>query len=482
MVLSLWIFCNEAWMKTIYLKQKNIEWVGEEFGRAKLGDLRLTGRLMKLAKSMAKTPEASIAQATGVWKDAKGAYRFFDNEKVTMKKVLATHQEETLKRMNREKVVLAVQDTTVLNLSGHECTEGLGPIGTHEDGARGFILHTTLAFDNEGKALGIIDAECWARKAQEFGKSHRRQGRKLEEKESYKWLKSFEVTQELQKQLKQTQVVVVADREADFYDLLAKAGKKQGSAEILVRCCYNRRLSDSTDSRLWEVLCQQPASGQLEIEVPRQKGRKARQAQLTVRFREVILEPAWQKQKLGPLKLWAILVEECNPPEGVEPLCWRLLTTIEIHSLQDALEKIQWYRLRWQIEVYHKILKTGCRIEEYQLQTLDRLTRVLGIALVIAWRILLMSKVARQTPAQPATQFIEETQWKMLYLHFNPDVKLPTQAPPIKQILIWIAQLGGFLARKNDGFPGAQTLWKGFQKLNDLTCGYELFQTLQKCG
>ena len=217
-----------------------------------------------------------------------------------------------------------------------------------------------------------------------------------------------------------------------------------------------------------------PAAGQIALEVPRRGRQPARTALMSVRFAEVTLSPPRHKAKLPALRLWVVRSREENPPPDIKPLDWMLLTTVPVASLDDALQRMQWYTRRWGIEVFHRILKSGCRIEDRQLETADRLETCLAIDMVVAWRIHYLTWLGRATPELPCTVAFEPEQWKASVV-FHTRKPPPAQPPSLCQMILLIAQLGGFLARKSDGQPGPQTLWRGLQRLDDITAAFRSY-------
>lgn len=453
------------------------DWAEEEFGGARLGDARLRQRLLTLARDRYARPQANLPQACETRAKTKAAYRFLEHPDTTMDALLQPHFEATRQRVAAEKLGLAVQDTTSLNYTTHPTTDDLGPIGTQAEGARGLWLHSTLAFNGEGTPLGLLDVQCWARDGRQFGKHQERKKRSIEEKESSKWLKSFRALAEVQRRTPGTRLVSVGDREADIYELFQEALADREGPWLLVRAEQDRLRAEGQE-HLWPWLEQQPAAGVQEIRVPRRGAQAARVARLEVRFAQVTLQPPRSKPKLPALTLGAVLAQEADPPAGIKPLRWMLLTTGPVESFAGACEKLHWYTLRWGIEVYHRTLKSGCQIEQRQLGTAERLEACLAIDLVVGWRIFHLAKQGRETPLVPCTVYFEEAQWKALlaYIHKNPVP--PAQPPSLHEAMRLVASLGGFLGRKGDGHPGTQTLWLGLQRLDDITATYKLFAHL----
>jgi hypothetical protein len=443
------------------------DWAEEELGGADFADERLSKRLVSIARDFYACPQGSIPQACQSRAKAKGAYRFFDHPETSMDRVLAPHYEATLKRVERERVVLAVQDTTTLSYTAHPATEGLGPMSYRADRGLGLLLHETMAFNPEGTPLGLLDVQCWARDPGDFGKKKKRHELPMEQKESRKWLVSFRKVGEAQKRCPATTLVSVGDREADIYELFALALPDPKGPKLLVRAEQDRLLAEGQE-RLWQRVSREEVAGFQEVRVPRRGSRPARVARLEVRFAEVTLKPPQRKLGLGDLRIGAVLVREVPAPEKVEPIEWMLLTTCEVITFEQAVEKVAWYAVRWGIEIYHRTLKSGCKIEERQLGHADRIETCLAIDMVVAWRIFHLTKLGRETPEVPCTVFFEESEWKALVAYISKSLILPPKPPPLGQAMRMVASLGGFLGRKGDGHPGTQTLWLGLQRLDDM--------------
>jgi len=445
-------------------------WAQDEFGRADFADLRLTKRLVTLAQDMYARPQANIAEACQSRAKTKAAYRFFAHQDMSMEKILEPHYETTLHRARKNTVVLAVQDTTTLNYSTHPATERLGPIGGFADGPIGLIVHDTMAFNPEGTPLGLLDVQCWARQPDAFGKRKRRATVPIEQKESYKWLKSFQHVALAQKTCPHTVFVSIGDREADLYDLFELALTDPSGPKLLVRAQQKRPLAEE-DGYIWEKVSSQDIACYLTVRVPRQGSRAAREAILAIRFAEVKLKPPCLKRKSEPLTIWAVLAQEIQAPAGIEPIEWKLITTCQVNTPELAVEKVRWYSGRWGIEVYHRTLKSGCKIEQRQLGSADRIEACLAIDMVVAWRIYHLTKLGRETPDVPCTVFFEEHEWKALVAYWTHD-PAPKEPPTLRQAVHMTAQLGGFLGRKGDGEPGTKTMWLGLQRLDDLAAMY----------
>lgn len=442
------------------------DWAAQEFGACAL-DARLKQRLLILARDFYARPTANVPQACSSRAKTKAAYRFLDHDDTTMDTLLQPHYRATEARLAQQSIVLAVQDTTSLDYTAHGATEGTGPIGSWVNGPQGLHLHSTLAFSTQGDPLGFLDAQVWARDREDFGKKARRHRTPIEEKESYKWLKSYQAVAAVQRRLPTTILVSVGDREADVYELFREAAANPQGPKLLIRAKHNRELLNE-QARLWQHLQATPIAGNQILQVPPQGSRKARAAHLAIRFAQVTVQSPDRKAREPALPVWAVLAQEQDAPADVKPLQWLLLSTLPVASFEQAIEKLSWYSRRWGIEVLHRTLKSGCRIEQRQLAQADRLEACLAIDLVVAWRIYHLSKLGREVPQAPCTVYFEEAQWKALMVFSTRNPVAPPEPPTLREALHRTAALGGFLGRKNDGEPGTQTLWLGLQRLDDI--------------
>lgn len=446
-------------------------WAEEEFGEVDFGDKRLNRRLIRLARMRVKQPNGSIPQNSGGKAESKAAYRFYDNEKVEWEQIQSGHFRATVKRLKGEGVILAVQDTSELNYSAHPGVKGLGYL--RELDQHGMIVHTTLAVTPQRVPLGLIQQQVWIRRADEYGKQKRRKGLRIDEKESEKWLRSLKACAELQKDLPGTRLVGVGDSEADVYELFTLA--RELGQDILIRASQDRRLEK--EGKIWSHLEKQSLAGTLEVEVKREPGRPARQARVAVHFVKLKLRPPYRPapQKLPVIELWAVLAQEERPPEGEKPIEWLLLTTVSVSSFTEACERIVWYTCRWVIEMYHRVLKSGCRVEQRQFDDYANLKRYLALDAVVAWQLLYLTLLGRDAPDIPCVIVLETHEWQALYCYIHKTRIPPDTPPPLREVVLWIAGLGGFLGRKNDGYPGTKTLWLGLHRLKDIADAFLLF-------
>ena len=454
-----------------------IDWAEEEFGRCRLS-VPLTQRLMTMARDFWSRPMADIPEACQSASKMQAAYRFLSNEDVDFETLLQPHYAATEQRISdvgEGSVVLVPQDTTSVNYTALRTVDGLGPIGTTVDGAQGLHLHSSLAMTVQGVPLGFVDAQCWARDPKEFGKKAKRAALPIEDKESYRWIKSYQAVAAVQKRNPQVQLVSVGDREADIYELFEEALRDPAGPGLLVRAVHDRKVQDE-QRRLFDTVQAQPIAGYQSIQLPRQKNRPARLAKLAIRFAAVTLCPPKSKPGLAPLAVQMVFAQEVDPPAQVQPIEWALLTTIKVDDFEQACEKLAWYTQRWGIEVFHRTLKSGCRVEDRQLGHGDHLQACLAIDMVIAWRIHHMTKLGREVPDLPAEAYFDRDECDVLIARERRDLKRPIDAPAptLYEAIRMIAKLGGFIGRKSDGEPGTETFWRGLLRLDGMTEGWRL--------
>ena len=464
-------------------------WISEVAGEIELGDERLRKRFLTLAETFLEKPASSIPEACRTWAATQAAYRFFDNEAVVPDELTDAMAKATAGRCQGLSRVLVVQDTTSLDFTGHTDTVGLGPL--EHTRHRGLLVHTALAVDPQGGVpLGIVSQLVWARDPQTVGKRDQRKDVPVEAKESARWLISLlETEAHLGASVR---VLSVADREADVYELFVLAQEVKG--DWLIRARHDRNLVGS-EGRLIATVEQQKVSATSTVTLPRTNDRVARRATLAVRQAQVVLVPpgrhteqiaAWWAEHgeathlvppvMAPLHVGVVLVTEVAPPIGVKPIRWLLLTNQPVETTEQALACVADYRLRWLIERYHYVLKSGCQVEKLQLETAARLRRALVVYSEVAWRLLWLTYEARTEPDATCSTVFTDLTWQLLWMKVRPKIPLPMVPPTLRTVTRQTAQLGGFLARKGDGEPGVKTLWRGLRRLQDMEAGALLFQ------
>jgi hypothetical protein len=430
------------------LVTESTPWTQTEFEQLNLGDARLNKRARLLMERMAAEPTASVPQACHGWGETMAAYRFFDNEKVQWHAILEPHWLQTQKRMQTHQVVLCLQDTAELDFNAQE-TIGLGPL-TYE-AQRGMFVHPTYAVTPQREPLGILDAWMWAREKKDES------GQRGGPKESLRWIEGYERIAEMAPDMPSTRLVYVADREADLMALMECADALCNPADWLVRAAHNRCLPEG--DKLWERATRGEAVGEIAFTMAARQGVKAR----TVRQRLWLQRVELPASKGKSIAATCLVAREFDAPAGVKPIEWRLLTNRAATTLEEAIELIEWYRARWEIEILFNVLKNGCQVEELQLGTIERLERALALFLVVAWRVTYLMRLGRTCPGLDADLFFDPYEIRAAHLL----TKTPRPVlPKLNEVLRLVARLGGFLARKGDGEPGAQTIWKGLTKVH----------------
>ena len=452
----------------------SLDWAEEEFGRVEFYDDRLKARLLRLANTFHALPGELIPFACdGRKAEIKAAYRFFKNRNVNMQTLLRPHIESTIERVRQHKVVLAVQDTTSLNYTAHD-PDGAGPIGSNGL-AVGFELHDTMAFTTDGVPLGLLNLQCWARSEEEPGRKQKLRQLPVEEKESRKWLESYRAVAEIQKACPSTMLVSVGDRESDIYELFYETAQTPEGTEFLVRSERTRKrkvAAGDTTEELWIKMASIPVSGIMEVALPRRGSRPARIAKLEVRHSAEKLKPP-VGSGFPEIDVWAVYARETGCGADVrEPLEWMLLTSVRTESFEQACERLNWYGRRWGIETYHRILKSGCRIEDRKLEDAESLQSCIAIDLVVGWRVFWFTMVGREKPDESCEQILSRDEWHVLGIWATK--KVPATAPSVKQAMHWIGQMGGWMQRGAHDNPGTKCMWRGLARLPAMALGYRM--------
>lgn len=461
-----------------------------EFLGCKFGDLRLSKRILKLADAFENNPGRSIPSAFITRADWAACYRFFDNDAVTPSAIIKPHIEATRERLNDVRVALLVQDTTELDLTRpNQQVVGAGPMNASS--RRGAFVHPLIAFGSDGVPLGLVGMQTWAReKLRDEGPRTgrtKREAKPIEEKESYRWLIGLQQAQETAAACPQTTCVCVGDSESDIYELYAAAQRlrsQSSNLHFLVRAAQDRATQEGD---LWTAVVRKaPLIATQSIFVrerkaklglitsQRAKSRFARTAEVGVRACKLnVICPDYITGLPKSLTVHAVLVEELSPPPDEPAIRWLLITTLPIDNSEQIQRVIQYYCVRWQIEVYFRTLKSGCRIEQRRLETLDRTLNCLAVLMVVAWRVVYVTYLGRACPDMTCEAVFEPSEWKSVYAVLNREVP-DRGCPKLQDVVRAIATLGGFIERPGNE-PGTQTLWTGLQRCYDLSNGWNAF-------
>jgi hypothetical protein len=471
------------------------DWVMEEMATADLADLRLKKRLLLVMQRMFASPVASLKAACRGWADTIAAYRFFNNEKVTEAALLAPHRDATLQRVQTQDRVLVIQDTTEIDYSSKKELEGKGPLSVEQ--RQGFFAHSQYVVTPERVPLGLWGTQIYAR--DEVSKSTHRKDQPIEQKESYRWVEGYRDACRLAEMAPNTLVISVCDREGDIYEVFLECQRRrqggESAAEWLIRSCQDRSLAPFEETqattgakaeKLRAAVEQSAVLGTIEFDVVKHTGnkkikesrvktfRQARRVVQEVRAIEVMIQAPWRKgEKLETVKIGVVLAREKNPPAGQDRIEWVLLTSLPIAGFKAAQEVIALYLARWDIEVFHRVLKTGCRVEKLQLTEADRIRPAIVLYMIVAWRIAYVMKLGRVCPDLACDVIFEEAEWRAVYhvVKRKPAVEKPT----LREMVNMVGSLGGHLGRKGDGAPGAQSMWQGLMRAQDFALAWLLF-------
>ena len=456
-----------------------LAWVEEEMTGLTLGDARLVTRQQRLLSALFLQASQSIPAACQGAAEIKGAYRWLEHDKVTPGQILAPHVRATRQRVAQHPVVLTVQDTSELDFTGKQVAAELGPLtGKH---CRGLFVHPTLAVTPEKVCLGVVAVELRIRREGTVPDQHTRP---IAEKESVRWLTGYQTACALAAATPATQIINVTDREGDIFELFAEAKRTDAGrrADFVIRAAQNRRVTVEeadgvTLTKLWDAAAAAPVLGEVSYQLAGTVGRKARDLTQTVQAVTVTVQPPRRPAETEPLAsvtLHAVLVRERAPPVGEQPVEWLLLTSLPVDTVEAALRVVRYYLCRWQVELYFKVLKSGCRVEKLYLTTRDRLKKVLALYLIIAWRVLYLAQLGRACPELPCTALFTTAEWQAVYMVATKQPP-PATPPTLDALVRMIAGFGSFVGRAGDGPPGITSLWIGLQRAMDYARAYDTF-------
>ena len=455
-------------------------WLDEELAACEFADARLTKRFKTLTEQLSEGRGETIPMACQDWASTKAAYRFLSNQKVGEQEILAGHFQATRQRsQSTPGTILVLHDTTEFSFQ----REDVGSIGvTHRIHSKdsngrprlrtlcGIHMHSSLAVTTGGLPLGVAAVKFWTRKKFK-GTNALKQKRHftripIEKKESLRWLENLKQSTAL---LGDSQRLVhVGDRESDIYEFFCAADESK--THFLVRICADRQIDDG-DCTISEQMEQVRLNGLHRLEIQDKNGNSS-VVTLELRYQRVrILPPLLKRDRYPELDVTVIYAQERGTPSGRDPIDWKLMTDLPIHSKADAIEKLDWYASRWKIETFHKILKSGCRTEESRLRAADRLVNLVAIFSILAWRIFWMTMLNRTAPDLPPSTVFSDVECQLLD-HRLPDRKPHSGPRHLSLYITKLARLGGYLARNDDGPPGNIVMWRGLSKLSNLLEGF----------
>jgi hypothetical protein len=424
---------------------------------------------------MVTAPDQSLPQQCDDWADLKAAYRFLHHQRVTPEGIQQCHRQAVRQACAAHAMVLAIQDTSELDYTSQSAAAGLGPIGNGS--GRGLLQHSTLAATPDGRLLGVLHQIWTTRTPKPEGET--RTEMYLREKESDQWPESVTAVGSLGPT---TRVVHVCDRGGDTFDMMAHCRDRH--AGFLLRSQKDRRINGKTDT-LWSFIARRPIAGHRDVLVPARDGRPPRIARVSIRFDRASLDPPQGDPRFHvPLPVWGVQAIETQPPSGIEGLDWILLTSEAVETAAQAWERVDWYACRWLIEEWHKVEKTGCRLEASQLKDAQALACLAAFVAVVAVRILQMRDVVQDLaeedtddPVRPANQpatlvALAPPIWRLLVAR---KARCPIEQLTPRVFWLTLAKKGGWLGRKSDGPPGWQTIWRGWHDFLLMVIGVELY-------
>jgi hypothetical protein len=453
-----------------------------------LNDKRLNDRFAVILDRLSSKPNVSIPGACKGWSETLAAYRFFDNAKLSPERLLAPHVEATTRRAREYPVVLVAQDTTEIEWTRKQEKVG-GPLT--DENRWGAYAHPCLVLTPERVPLGVIHANLWTRDPDDFHKRNERAYKPLEEKESFRWLVGYRQSCRLAEECPQTRVVCLSDSEGDIYECLQEGVTETNGrcADWIVRACQDRRLQAPSGQKLYAAVSQAAVCGQATVEVSareqktgdgsrRRGARSARQAKVTIRATTVTLKAPERrgaaKTSLRNVSVNVVMVREESPPTGEEPIEWVLITSLPIDTPAAVRHVVEYYCCRWEIEIYFRVLKSGCQVEELQLETTERMLACLSVYLIVAWRVMFVTMMGRACPEMSSEVILDVSEWQSVHVLLHGGDP-PEEPPSLGEAIVMIASLGGHLDRKHDGPPGPKCMWIGIQRMRDFSQAWNAF-------
>ena len=468
-------------------------WIDQEFSSINFKDIRLVKRFNYIMKKFMQQAQSNISSCFENWSSIKACYRFFSNSKVETSIIFEEHKNSTISRIKEsDEKILIIHDTTYVDYKKRKKNDTLDKVfrgAKGKDGSLGLILHNSLALTESGVPMGLLNQKFVRRETikhpdREMSASHYTHTRSITKKESYRWIEAINNINNLN--IEKKNIIHIADREADIYELYRNCDEKQ--IKFVVRASVNRSINkikrrEKPKHKLFEYFNSLPSMVSTEIKFQVNKEKKYRQANLSISFKEFTLSPPPSRTvnkdgtDLKNIKLWGVLAKEINPPDSEEAINWLLVTNTEVGTSEEAMEKLLWYALRWNIEIFHKILKSGCSIEAAQLRDRDRLIKYITIKSIIAWRIFWLSRKFNTNEETNCVEVLDSLEQELLFRRFNCGSK-PVGNISAKEAITWIAKLGGYIGRNSDPPPGIISLWRGWTRLMNMVDDYKILNGL----
>ena len=457
-------------------------WIENELKGCEFPDVRLGKRFETIVEKLATGIGRSLPFACQDWANTKAAYRFLDNPRISEAEILEGHFQATYERFTASPgTILVLHDTTEFTFR-RKHTEAIGKLHKTVAGQKrpgrprlhtvgGLLMHSSLVVTTEGLPLGLASVKFWTRKKFKGTNALKRKINAtrvpIEKKESVRWIDSLK--QSADRLGDPNRCIHIGDRESDIYELFCASEK--ANTHFLVRTCVNRLAGDGTHT-VYDEMSSERVKAVYRIRVVNNKGVSS-QATLEIRYRRILVNPPLGKHKRYPtLSLTVIYAQERGKAKDRDPIDWKLVTDLPVTNRYEAIEKLHWYSMRWKIETFHKVMKSGCKAEESKLRTAERLTNLMAIFCIIAWRVFWLCMINRISPDSTAKTVFTETEMRLLDHLIS--VKNKSQKKTIKKYLTLLAKLGGYLDRSHDPPPGNMVVWRGFRRLTDIHLGFSL--------
>lgn len=455
-----------------------MSWAEIELETIDLGDHRLNCRSVAITESLGLAPGKSIPQAFGSKSEIKATYNFFSNPSVNSEKIIAPHIEKTIERLRSYPVVLTPSDTTKIDYTTKEAMKGKERLSNKR---KGLWLHACIAITPDRLNLGVLEANFWSRSPELVKKQEvNRDELPIEEKESFRWLQSYRNTCKLAREVPSTQFVHLTDQEGDIVEVFAeyKEQAKQGKcADFICRSQYDRCVKESgalgKQDKLRKKLRNAPTLGTVKFTISARGDRLARPVEQELKAVRLKLTP--KRSDKPKVMINAVMAIESHPPENEPPLVWIFITSLPIKTFDEVQKVLEYYLCRWEIETYFKVLKSGCKVEERQLRSVDRMKPLITLFLVLSWRVMFTMMLGRVVGDLPCSDLFDASEWKSVYKILHKGERLPRKPPDLSQFMLMVAKLGGYVESTSAPPPGVKMIWKGLTRVVDFAIAWEAF-------
>ena len=454
------------------------KWVVNELESLKIGDKRLNKRVLSVLDCASKQPQLSINKLFHTRKEVQACYRLFSNDLVDETKIIQPHLDKSIERASKHPVVLCLSDTTSLNYTTRKKLKDSGYISSNN--AQGFFLHATIAVTPDRLHLGLVAQKFWAREKEKkkARSSYERERMMFAEKESYRWLESYRKSCDLSSQCSDSHVIHITDREGDIFEIYNEYATRDNAADYVIRSKHNRTvyLKDKSSNTLIQEVEKSPVLGEVGFDVVDRESNGLRSIRQTIQAIPVTIKSRYGADVPNlSCAVNVVYLKEIDPPNDEKKIVWCLLTSLPIKTQEEVLQVVKYYLCRWEVEVFFKTYKSGCKVEEKSLRAAKRLYPLFSLLLIVTWRINFLLHLGRVTPTLSCEFFFEESEWKAGYIAATRNRNLPQEAPTMKVMMEYVAKLGGYLGRENAPPPGVKTIWIGICKLTNYADAWDLF-------